>query len=168
MNWDAIGAIAETLGAVGVIASLVYLAGQVRQSREQMNQNTKALRAQSAQLGGDTLQETIISASNGPALAEAVRLGLRDSDGLGEEDAHHFTLWMNNMLLGYENVHYQYRAGMLDEDRWRLRRSQLGIPFANPAVASWWKKSPNKVEMFGPEFVALVEEILAEEPDCGE
>jgi len=26
MNWDAIGAIAELLGAVGVIASLVYLA----------------------------------------------------------------------------------------------------------------------------------------------
>jgi hypothetical protein len=30
MNWDAIGAIAELLGAIGVIASLVYLAGQIR------------------------------------------------------------------------------------------------------------------------------------------
>ena len=45
MNWDAIGAIAETLGAVGVIASLVYLAGQIRQSREQTAENTRALRA---------------------------------------------------------------------------------------------------------------------------
>lgn len=35
MNWDAIGAIAEVLGAVGVIASLVYLAGQVRSSGNQ-------------------------------------------------------------------------------------------------------------------------------------
>jgi hypothetical protein len=32
MTWDAIGAIAELLGAMGVIASLVYLAGQIRQS----------------------------------------------------------------------------------------------------------------------------------------
>ncbi len=32
MNWDAIGAIAELLGAVGVIASLVYLATQIRQN----------------------------------------------------------------------------------------------------------------------------------------
>ncbi len=168
MNWDAIGAFAELLGAVGVIASLVYLAGQIRQSRDQMSQNTKALRAQSAQQGGDTLQGAIISASSGPAHEEAVRLGLRDSDGLSEEDAHRFNMWMTNMLMGYENLHYQYRAGMLDEDRWRLRRSQLGIPFANPAVASWWKKSPNKVEMFGPEFVALVEEILGEELDRGD
>ena len=45
MNWDAIGAIAELLGAIGVIASLIYLATQIRQSREQMSQNTKALRA---------------------------------------------------------------------------------------------------------------------------
>ncbi len=45
MNWDAIGAIAETLGAVGVIASLVYLATQIRQSREQMVENTRAVQA---------------------------------------------------------------------------------------------------------------------------
>jgi hypothetical protein len=38
MNWEAIGAVAETLGAVGVIASLVYLAGQ-------MGQNARATRA---------------------------------------------------------------------------------------------------------------------------
>ncbi len=29
MNWDAIGAVGEVLGAIGVIASLVYLATQV-------------------------------------------------------------------------------------------------------------------------------------------
>jgi hypothetical protein len=32
MNWDAIGAIAEALGAAGVIASLLYLTTQVRAS----------------------------------------------------------------------------------------------------------------------------------------
>jgi hypothetical protein len=45
MNWDAIGAIAELLGAIGVIASLIYLATQIRQSREQMFENTRALQA---------------------------------------------------------------------------------------------------------------------------
>ena len=33
---DAIGAVGELLGAVGVIASLVYLATQIREGREQM------------------------------------------------------------------------------------------------------------------------------------
>ena len=44
MSWDAIGAVAELLGAIGVIASLVYLAGQIRDSREQMSRNTQAVR----------------------------------------------------------------------------------------------------------------------------
>ena len=45
MNWDAIGAISELLGAIGVIASLVYLAAQIRHSQEQMIENTRALQA---------------------------------------------------------------------------------------------------------------------------
>ena len=30
MNWDAIGAVGETLGAVAVFVSLIYLASQIR------------------------------------------------------------------------------------------------------------------------------------------
>lgn len=48
MNWDAIGAIAETLGAVGVIASLVYLAGQIRQNTSNVRNSTAASFADSA------------------------------------------------------------------------------------------------------------------------
>ena len=38
MNWDATGAIAESLGAIGVILSVLYLAYEVRA-------NTKTMRA---------------------------------------------------------------------------------------------------------------------------
>lgn len=37
MNWDALGAIGEMLGAIGVIATLLYLSVQIRQ-------NTRAIR----------------------------------------------------------------------------------------------------------------------------
>ena len=33
MHWDAIGAVSETLGAIAVIVSIIYLAAQVRQTR---------------------------------------------------------------------------------------------------------------------------------------
>ena len=38
MNWDAIGAVGEVSGAVAVVVTLIYLAGQLRQ-------NTQALRS---------------------------------------------------------------------------------------------------------------------------
>ncbi len=37
MDWEAIGAIGEVLGAIGVIFSLVYLASQIRASTRQTN-----------------------------------------------------------------------------------------------------------------------------------
>ena len=87
MNWDAIGAIAETLGAIGVIASLVYLAGQIRHSREQMSQNTQALRSSSFQLFREEISQAYSSAVENPGLIKIVRTGMDAYDELGEDDA---------------------------------------------------------------------------------
>ena len=38
MNWDAIGAAAEALGAIGVTATLIYLAVQTRQNSKVLAQ----------------------------------------------------------------------------------------------------------------------------------
>jgi hypothetical protein len=40
MNWDAIGAIGEVLGAIAVVVTLIYLGVQIRQNteREKMSQ----------------------------------------------------------------------------------------------------------------------------------
>ena len=77
MNWDAIGAIAETLGAVGVIASLVYLATQIRQ-------NTRTVRSATYQsLNGVALQSQGNLAYDGET-AEIVRKGMQDGSQLSE------------------------------------------------------------------------------------
>ena len=50
MNWDALGAIAELLGALAVFVTVVYLTIQVRQSakaQEQQNALTSAVIMQS-------------------------------------------------------------------------------------------------------------------------
>ena len=41
MNWDAIAAIAEGLGAVGVIATVIYLAYQIRQNTQSIQGSTE-------------------------------------------------------------------------------------------------------------------------------
>jgi hypothetical protein len=41
MNWDAIGAIAETLSAIAVVATLIYLALQIRQNTQVIGSSTR-------------------------------------------------------------------------------------------------------------------------------
>ena len=158
MNWDAIGAIAETLGAVGVIASLVYLAGQIRQSRAQMEQNTRALQAgayQQFEQGVYARMETTLTNPDVGRLS-----GVADFDELNPDDKRRFALWSLANMRAYENAHYQYRMGLIDADRWAVSRRDLERTLLNPALVQWWRSEPSTLS---PEFVALVEEILGEE-----
>ena len=41
MDWDAVGAIAEMFGAFGVIATLLYLATQIRQSKKLLDDDAR-------------------------------------------------------------------------------------------------------------------------------
>jgi hypothetical protein len=155
MNWDAIGAIAELLGAIGVIASLVYLATQIRHSREQM-------RAATYQQLHDHIGESATSLPESDM--ELTRQGNQDLQRLSEEDAYRYNLWAMRMMTSLENAHYQYRIGMLDEDRWRLHRFTLQGFLGMPGFAQWWKEDPLLANgLLSPEFAALVEEILGEE-----
>jgi len=48
MNWDAIGAISEGLGAIAVFATLIYLAVQVRHARAEVARNVTLSRTNAA------------------------------------------------------------------------------------------------------------------------
>ena len=163
MNWDAIGAVAELLGAIGVIASLVYLAGQIRDSREQMSQNTRAVRAGAYQQFQEQLRATMMQALTVPSLEGVVFRGMADPETLSEEEAGRFRWWLIGVFMIYENAHYQYRMGLLDENRWKIHRSGLQTLLGLQGIRQWWATRSVLIE--SPEFAALVSEMLCEEPD---
>ncbi len=154
MNWEAIGAIAELLGAIGVIASLIYLATQIRHSREQM-------RAATAQQFQSQVTSTVQAATRDAGLARLVRRGYASVDQLDEDELFRFTLYTYGILTEYDNAYYQYRAGLLDEGRWQQNHSQLQILLQPPGVTRWWASDQGH-GVLSPEFVTLVEEILGE------
>ena len=162
MNWDAIGAIAELLGAIGVIASLVYLATQIRQSREQMDRNTRAMQAGSYQQWDDSLQATLMEGVTIPALDDVARTGLNSFGQLNEADTFRFNFWMGSVMRRYDSAYYQHRTGMLDEGRWQLLEADLGQWLTNPGFAQWWGARSTKLS---PEFVALMEKLFGEEAE---
>ena len=163
MNWDAIGAVAELLGAIGVIASLVYLAGQIRDSRDQMSQNTQAVRAGVYQQFQQDLRATMMEAVTVPSLEGVVFRGMADPETLTEEEATRFRWWLVSVFLTYENAHYQYRMGLLEEDRWQIHRSNLQRLLGSQGIRHWWATRSDLIE--SPEFTALVSEMLGKEPD---
>jgi hypothetical protein len=134
MNWEALGAIAELLGAVGVVVTLFYLAVQIRQ-------NTKSVRAA-------TFQETMRDVSSladlttkDPDLARVYLAGIDDLASLPIEDRVRFGAFMLSFLRRIENLVYQTEQGMLDPDSWEGLREALRRIFAHPGTVAWWTRS---------------------------
>jgi hypothetical protein len=163
MNWDAVGAVAELLGAIGVIASLIYLAGQIRDSREQVHQNTRAVRAGAYQQFQGHLRATMMEALRLPSLEGIAFRGMTDPETLSEEEATRFNWWLIGVFIVYENAHYQHRMGLLDNDRWQLHLSNFRALLASPGVRNWWTTRSHLID--SPEFAAMVSELLVDEPD---
>ena len=90
MNWDAIGAIGEIVGAVAVLITLVYLALQVRQTRKmQLAESIRATRAErrdffTALRDSPFIHEILEKLQNGETLSYAEKSRLT---------AHHAVNW---------------------------------------------------------------------------
>ena len=83
MNWTAIGAIGEILGAAGVIITLVYLARQVRQ-------NTRATKLSTAQSIATAARDWNRPLLLDPELAWTFQVGTEDPTQLDEKEQARF------------------------------------------------------------------------------
>ena len=94
MNWDAIGAVAELAGAIGVILSLVYLAGQIRnQNKESQLTAINEMTSQWNAFMGDM-------ATNND-LARIWAKGLMDFDSLESTEQVQLSTHFNRIFRNY-------------------------------------------------------------------
>ena len=107
MDWDAIGAIGEILGAIAVIASLFYVAYQVRQNTEQNKLNTLSMESASGEAINIALNDARLRLAGDSELLKVYLKGCDDPGSLTEEENLKFRLFMgvgvSNGQLSYES-----------------------------------------------------------------
>ena len=145
MNWDAVGAIAELAGAVGVIASLIYLARQIRQSNA-----TDKLTA-TLGLQASYNEVAALFAEDG----ELIATGLADLSKLDDSDRFKFSVKLNMLYSHIEIVHSHYQKGLIDRDLARRTYEQLYWYRDREGVTRWWERLGRN--QFSSEFVTFVE-----------
>ena len=113
MNWEAIGAVGELAGAVAVIVTLIYLAGQLRQ-------NTKALRSSTYQAFNDSSFSWADSEIENAAMI-AKTANYSSLDELAPEERE---IWRGIMFKAFtvmESNYLHHRAGAMDDDIFESR-----------------------------------------------
>ncbi len=144
MNWDAIGAIGEILGAIAVLVTLIYLAGQVRQAKHQLNLNGIQARANHA-------RDQLMPIAADPSLA-AIMLKAGHPPygnfGLDSIEAHRFGAWCHAWMQNEQGNHY-----LLPEN---AHDNLLRVWLAIPAYAEFWEKNKG---IYDEEFVERMETL---------
>jgi hypothetical protein len=145
MNWDAIGAVGEIVGAIAVLATLIYLAIQIRQSSATQRAQTHQQLAHERTLNmrmliqNKEIRDATAKAQFGKPLTT---------------DEQRILYWFTILnLRAYENELYQHSKGMIEVEELEVQRALLEYPYMQiEAVA----------EISLPTFTPKVQKVIRE------
>ena len=156
MNWDAIGAMAELLGALGVIATLGYLAIQVRQSNRQESVNSIQ------QAFKDFINAYAVLTAD-ESHAEIFRKGLNEFDSLPANIQAVFHSKMQIISGGFYQVWVMHENKLIEEDELYKKSEELFLAILlAPGGGQWWKSFK---QMTPSPFATYVDRIIEESRD---
>jgi hypothetical protein len=150
MNWEAIGAIGEILGAAAVVVTLVFLVIQLRHLAEQTRQNTLAIKFGSYSAHAETLANWQHGTAKDEGLSEIMykcqRAEAYNDPSIPPEDWWRYSLTMRAVFAIHEDLFFQHEAGMIDDSYWNHRCQYLAQNVRNnPVAAAWWDQEVTAV-----------------------
>ena len=146
MDWEAVSAVSGVFAAIFVAVSVVYLALQVQAG-------TKATRSQTYYLATAALADMAALIASNENLSRIVRIGWNSPDDLSEDEFVQYSYLMTSFLRRYENVYFQHKSGLVDEDFWRGHRENLLWAFRRPGMQRVWRDRQHSFSISFQEYL---------------
>ncbi len=131
MNWDAIGAIGETIGAAAVVVSLLYLALQIRTQNKQsrlsaLHDMSRELREVTQIFATEDITSIFVRANE-------------SYESITEAESVRLIILVTNFLRAWENAFLENRDGYLDAHVWATLSGEYTRPMGAPSFQHIWK-----------------------------
>jgi hypothetical protein len=139
--------IAQIVGSIAVVASLMYVAVQLRQS-------TGMMRAESRNAIHQSNQQELFALVDHPVIWRGLTDEVLDDDGV------RLNAWLMASLRAREHEWFQYRHGALDKSSWRSYATAIPIALAKTRARDWWEVMK---PAYDREFVKAVDAMLENE-----
>jgi len=150
MNWEAIGAIGEVLGAAGVILTLGYLAVQIRQ-------NTAMMTAQAVQASVDATQRVLLFRAEHPEVRQILRKA-RSDEALNTDEFELLASYLQAAFMNFQARLQHHSRGVFDASVNESYELILTDYLESPYVRRWWAFSK---PLYGAAFRAHCDAIIA-------
>ena len=148
--------IAEFIGIAAIVASLIFVGLQMRQSHEIALSERHSTRT-------GTIIEQIMSVSENPYFLSAQA---KRSAGKPEEitpvEREAMRQIANAMIYGTEDAFFQYKNGFLSEERWNASRETMRWFMSGDAHIQAREVYEQNPDVWSSEFQQVVDEIIRE------
>jgi hypothetical protein len=151
-----LGSLGELIAAVATVATLVYLAAQIRQ-------NTRALRSSSFHGVTDSFNQINMRIANDESLARIFRLGSEDLAQLTDDERVRFGFMFLSAFRVFETLYYQDIQRIGESQLWEAEKTTMVALLSGPGARVWWDSNPLSFTPSFREFVGL--EILPRIPE---
>ena len=149
MNWEAISAIGQIVGAIGVVVSLIYVATEVRNSARATQLASRRSISEIFTLLSRQLAEH-------PDLRELYYRGLHDFESLEGAERVRFSALMGQSFRLLEATYYGQSEGHVGERLWRGAEAALRDFSGYPGIQAWWR---TRSHWFSEDFANLVNQL---------
>jgi len=158
MNWEALAAISELVGAAGVIASLIYLSIQIRHNSRQVDEQTRALNAASLEAIETAFSRWRQPIASSEQAASVWRRCLEDFESLSPDEQTQASAMLQELCWGWVTTLLRTTSGDFTSMDAETGIANLLAVLRNPGALQWWTKNNQEYPVA---FVALVDSRLA-------
>jgi hypothetical protein len=153
MSLEHIFYVSQSVAAIAVVASIVYLAQQVRQSERIQRAMVQQGRADRAS------HRSMIMAS--PELAGIVQKGLAGSKELTREEFYQWTLVCRSLFITVEDSFMQRKAGLLDDFAFHSFEAGTSTFLSSPGLRASWQLASSQ---YGKETRQFIDSMIKQSP----
>jgi hypothetical protein len=150
MNWALAASIAEVIGAIAVVVSLIYVSFQIRS-------NTKASRSGAYQTAIQSELEVAAKFLDHVDVWDKVVTGAELDEGAETRAA---ILLYNLLMLDTERRFQQYAEGYLEAQAWEARRGTLPAMVNLPTYPAWRQSLGGKSHT--ADFLQMIDQYAAD------
>ena len=147
MNWEAIGAVGELLGAIAVIGSLLFVGVQIRS-------NTRSTQVAAAHDLTNTFITVLKTIADDPDLTRIWLQQLQDASTLSVSDVERMMIVNLMTLKAFEDAFHHHRMGQMSDEMWEGWQAFIVTITNYPGMRHYWKYRKN---FYSRSFQAFVD-----------
>lgn len=142
--------LAEVIGNIVVVVTLIYLSIQVQQGKELLRSESRQ-----AQVAND--QNGVYKLVDHPELGRL----FSQTETPGFEEKTKLQFWIIGQMRAREHEWLQHRSGAMDEETWKSYRDVIYFLLGTERARALWAMC---APFFNPDFAEVVEKMMKEAP----